>query len=383
MRYLLALLLSCLTVATAGTIDGRWQSYYAQGDSIRRQGSVTVTTQAADTKAGAYLQSGFLSWDLRNTTLVFKVRASSWFDVKVASLLISNGSDFKASATLDLKRRLANPPPDEWITVSVPPSAWANKDAVDWSKVDTILIQAMDLGYQRLTLEIKDITTVPTPPAPAIVSITVDDGLPSTMLIAKMMRDHNMAGTAFVDHTTIDTPGYLTTAQLDTLRSWGWVIGGHRIGRMSQLQGPALPEFVSASARFMIKHRQRDPLEFAWSNGLTNSTIAAAMVGRYPVQYNINGMSNSQAGIVPTSVNRHSLDRHTTLTMVQTWVDEASKQGEWVVLNFHTLARPTVTDEDWDTGDFEELLLFLHDAQNRGVRIATTAEILDILPKIQ
>src|SRR5262245_45206987 len=80
-------------------------------------------------------------------------------------------------------------------------------------------------------------TAVPTVPpvrpseaqAPGVVTLTFDDGRISDATAAKMLAQHGLRGTFFINSGTIDMPGYLTLPDLNAIASSGNEIGGHTV----------------------------------------------------------------------------------------------------------------------------------------------------------
>src|SRR5690348_3171203 len=79
------------------------------------------------------------------------------------------------------------------------------------------------------------ISLVPTSAAPSggqvpgVVTLTFDDGRISDATAAKMLADHGLRGTFFINSGTIDTAGYLTLSDLKAIAASGNEIGGHTV----------------------------------------------------------------------------------------------------------------------------------------------------------
>lgn len=353
--------------AQSTQINGRWLDYYEEGDSIRTEQGVAVTTRVGEQKAGAYLKTGLLKWDFSASSVTFRVKASNWRDVKVASLVVGNGTKFDRAATIDIKTRLVNPPNDEWVQLTVPFSAWSIDGNIDWERVDNVLFAVSDLGYQRVTANISSIVVQKQPKLGA-VSITIDDGLIDTTRAESMLRDAGLVGTAFIDVEYIGKDGYITEDDVVRMVNEGWQLGGHRIGRLSQLSDQELVAHVERTYEYLRQHGVKT-FEYALPNGLRTARIVDALEKRFAYVHNIDGMSNDGTHAIPTNINRHSIDKHTSLDAAKRWID-AAKQGEWVIINFHTFSATWANEEDWSEEDFVSLIKY---AQAQEVPIMTTS----------
>jgi hypothetical protein len=66
---------------------------------------------------------------------------------------------------------------------------------------------------------------------------------------------------------------------------------------------------------------------------------------------------------VAHNINRHSIDKHTSLDLAKKWIDDAKFNGEWVVINFHTFSDDWKLEEDWTLADFTDLLEYIKEQQ--------------------
>ncbi|MET9634298.1 polysaccharide deacetylase family protein [Lentzea sp. NPDC006480] len=66
-------------------------------------------------------------------------------------------------------------------------------------------------------------------PAGPVVSITIDDGTADQMAGASILAKYGMHATFYIISGAIDTPGYLTRAQVESLKAAGHEIGGHTV----------------------------------------------------------------------------------------------------------------------------------------------------------
>jgi peptidoglycan/xylan/chitin deacetylase (PgdA/CDA1 family) len=66
-------------------------------------------------------------------------------------------------------------------------------------------------------------------PGQTVVSLTFDDGRASNTLGAKILTEHDLAGTFFLNSGNIGKPGYLTLPEVDAIATSGHEIAGHTV----------------------------------------------------------------------------------------------------------------------------------------------------------
>lgn len=355
-------------------INGKWLDYYEEGDSLRIDKGVSITSQTANELAGAYLKTGFWTWDFSDSIVTFRVRSTNWRDVNSLSLIITHsGLKFKESETLDIKQRLINPPNNEWIEVAVPVSAWIKYGVVNRSKINSILISISDLGYNRITVDIANIKITKNKSTAPIVSFSIDDGLKDTMQAAEIFDNYKIVGTAFIDPSTIGNPGYIMPVDVINLVFAGWDISGHRIGNLNKLSVEELNYHIIYTKKYLEFIGSSGSDLYALPNGATNNLVSESLSKHFKYIFNINGMANNTTAILPLSINRHSIDRHTRLKLAMSWVDSCIENNEWLIINFHTFSNDWSKEEDWSLDDLKSLIEYI---QSKNVPILPISSVL-------
>ena len=363
-----------LAPANADTnINGRWLDYFEEGDSLRQDGGVKVTTIKPKEKAGAYLKTGFWTWNLEKSSLSFKVKVSNWNDAYIVTLLVGNGLKFDNAATFDAKRHFINPPNNEWVEVSVPPSAWDIAGDIDWKNIDSILVSVADTGNKRITVEIADIKVVPMTKTSGVVSFCIDDGLIDTMQAFTIMERMKIRGTVFIDVKEISNKGFISSAQLGDLNAAGWDIGGHNMGILTKYSAEDLSKNLNDTSKYLKERNFQGSNLYALPNGGRNSSIIQELSKNFNFIFNIDGMSNNQNHLVKTNINRHSIDKHTSLALAKKWIDDAMTNNEWVIINFHTFSDTWEKEEDWTIEDFKSLMEYVISS---NIPVMTISEVL-------
>jgi peptidoglycan/xylan/chitin deacetylase (PgdA/CDA1 family) len=81
---------------------------------------------------------------------------------------------------------------------------------------------------------------------PLIVSLTFDDGSADQMTAQQLLKNHRLVGTFYINSARIGSPGFMTRADLETLKANGHEIGGHSFNH------PSLTSLSAAEANRQI-----------------------------------------------------------------------------------------------------------------------------------
>lgn len=157
--YFLVLLLFSPFVFADTQINGRWLDYYEEGDSIRINNGVSLSTKEDNKRVGAYIKTGLWTWDLSNSILTFKVKSANWKNVKSAVLIVSSsGLKFEKAATLDVKKLVGDTTSKDWIEVTVLQETWVLDGGANWAKINSFLFAVVGQNDPN-TVEISNIST--------------------------------------------------------------------------------------------------------------------------------------------------------------------------------------------------------------------------------
>lgn len=367
---------------TVAPITDDWDDWEAAGDggyetadAVVGAGSITITTQAPNTMAGVFRElSPAASISGRDLRLL--VKCDAWHAVTHCTVLLgADGFTMEHTLTLDLRARLINPPSGEWIEVAVPASYLEQFGTPNLAALNIALIRVRDDGSRRVQLAVNAVDAFVRVSRP-MVSITIDDGLASAVVAKPMMEAQGWRGTLFISPAEIDTPGFLTQADLDQFAAAAWDIGGHEMLNLAPLPPGEVATRLSRVASYLASHRYRGAHLFAYPNGAAGGVVTREVMRRFAAGFNIDGWSQPPAHVVEQRINRHSMDRWTTVQMVQGWVDQAKANGEWLILNFHTFVETVVEDQDVLVSDFAAILDYL---AAEGMEVLPVSEALERL----
>lgn len=236
-----------------------------------------------------------------------------------------------------------------WNLLRFHAGAWTN-NAADWQYVRGLrFIRAAGGAGVATTTYIGAFSYACTDQS--MGTLICDDAFATVMDIAPIMETYGLKGGAVAMATDlIDTAGYLTTAQLNTLHdTYGWDILLHGkthtnfvSGGLNQAQMEA--ELSSARATFATNGwtRNGEDRVLVYVGGGVNSTVKAACAAQGVVagirdwQSNVNWSSNA-IGANPWEVCRISISEEGpgVATVISTWMNAALQKSSNVLFMGH------------------------------------------------
>ena len=347
--------------------ESKVQPYYEdkdvrQFDRYDTKPILEVTTTTSEKAGGYYNFPKPIS--LRNKSIRFWVKASDWKQIQDMNLILSTGDDkFEHSLTLDLTTKLHNQTNDHWVEVTASISNFEAYNNPDIDNIKSVLWQIRDKGNKRVTTTIDKVTVIDNG-SRSHISITIDDGLADNTVAKQIMDKYNMKGTLFIDPTAIGTKGHLTQAQIDSFARDGWDIGGHDVNyTLKAMSQEEINDFMAKTAAYLKAHNYKGADYFAFPGGINDPRVNEAVAKNFKYGLNVDGTSNPGSTISNMRINRKSVDKYTKLEMVQQWVDDAKKNNEYLILNFHTFSNTSTDDENVKPADFEAIVKYVHDSQ--------------------
>ena len=168
----------------------------------------------------------------------------------------------------------------------------------------------------------------------AMVSLTFDDGFQSAFDATEVLDKAGLHGTYYIITKALGTKGYMTEDEVKQLASRGHEVGGH------SRTHPHLPlltleqqEAEIGGGRDDLKALGINAQTFAYPYGEHNSiTLAALQASGYK---GARTTDNTLSGRDPFLLQGYSLNNKTLVTDVIAAIDNARRNGTWLILTFH------------------------------------------------
>jgi len=361
--------------------DTAWNNYNSNGstslsttDYIVGKNSVKATTTVRRKNYGITKNWSAAPLNFTGKALRAYFKASDWSSISTADLTLgSDGTSLDDTYTFDIKSQLQNPANNEWIEVVMPLSAFEKWGNPNWAAINIALLELKDSG-KAVSLSIDGLGYFDAGTNAGAISITFDDGWADTYTQGKTKMDaYGYKGTAFVIPSLIGTTGYMIQSQVDGLSTSGWDISGHGNTNLTTMTAAQMDSDLQSAHNYVTSKGYKGSYLYAYPNGGTNNAVMSAVNKYFTASFNINGMNQPLTYFNRSSINRQSMDKWTTVAMIEDWIDNAKKNNEWCILNFHTLVATPSNSYDFSIADFGTIIDYIYSS---GIHVKPVSSII-------
>jgi peptidoglycan/xylan/chitin deacetylase (PgdA/CDA1 family) len=184
---------------------------------------------------------------------------------------------------------------------------------------------------------------------PLQVSLTFDDGVTDQLQGQQLLEKYGMRGTFFINSSFIGLPGYMTRANLDTLKARGHEIGGHTVSHQSlpslsadeQNRQVCMDRNTLLSWGFAVTSFAYPFVEFDASTEALAQTCgynSARSVGDIRSPFSCTGCPTAET-VPPADPyalrTADDVESNWTLANLQNLITRAEANGGWLILNLH------------------------------------------------
>lgn len=274
----------------------------------------------------------------------------------------------------------------EWVVITL---NWSdatvtgapNRAAVTDARVR---LNAGPSGAANMYVNAIDFITQPTVFPNGVVSLTFDDGWTTQFTQAKAKMDqYTFPGTAYViaDQVSEATHTYMTLAQLQQMIAYsGWEVGSHAFTIANHNLS-----FVGMDAS-IVEREFYNIRQWCAQNGFTSGEHFAWPLGNYDAvsmalakQYFASARSiyeKHQETLPPADHYRlriRNVQNTTTTASLQTDIDSAFANKEWLILMFHRIETPATLATQYTPANFGTVIDYL---ATKGIPVRTVGDVL-------
>jgi peptidoglycan/xylan/chitin deacetylase (PgdA/CDA1 family) len=205
-------------------------------------------------------------------------------------------------------------------------------------------------------------STSPSPtPTPStftrpLVTLTFDDGLVSQSTTAlPTMQKYGLTGTFYIITGDLNTPGYMSTAQVHGLIDAGEEIGSHTVTHphLSQLTDSQMDSELKNSQIYLQSNFGVSAISFASPYGDNDARISDAVAKYYSSLRGVLSGYNTKSNIQYMNLLVQNITDTTTPAEVQSWLDQAKATNSWLIIVYHPVDNSGdpygVTPQNFDT----------------------------------
>jgi hypothetical protein len=270
---------------------------------------------------------------------------------------------------------------------TVPTGAFEVVGDVDWSEIDRAQLILTDNDAGPVSLYVAGIYAVRTIKHP-LVSFAFDDGHESTFDLGRTaLSRYHYPASVYVISNAVGDPGYMTLAQLETLRDRNrWEVGGHAASIASHNLPLGLdslePEQLETemdSLRDWLDAHDFPRRTFAYPKG-----AAGELVRQYAARDYCAGRTTAEGPETLPPRNQFTLrgwsinGLETDAAEIEEAIDRAAAENAWLILTFHDLV-PGQPEEatDFNYKEFTEVVKYVRSLHGNGApKVRTIADAI-------
>ncbi|HEV7205093.1 MAG TPA: polysaccharide deacetylase family protein [Jatrophihabitans sp.] len=235
------------------------------------------------------------------------------------------------------------------MSVPATANAWSRyaDEFVTPSDVVALTVTVATSGIGTVTLDSVALTQlanqVPATFRSGTVSLTFDDGAASAYTTAyPVLRSYGYRASFYLNAATLNSPGYLTTAQVRSLVAAGEEIGSHLYhhSNMVQLDDATLRSELTGNAAAL--HRlvgAAVPINaFASPYGSYTSAEIDTVMQYATSHRTTDGLLNTKANLDPGQIHSMLVTPATTAAYLAAVLQRARTEHDWLVLVYHDVA---------------------------------------------
>lgn len=354
----------------AGTMANNTSQYHTGTQSLRfgRTGGDPIGVR----KTGLTMDFGSIN---KTIEIWFYPHVNPYTNISSINIyLCTNGASNAYQAQLDGSEFRQ----DMWNRTLIPRSVWTKNGAGDWNNITWLDIKVSAETGMDLDLSIDSMYYGLEQDGRLMISF--DDAYTSVYTEAfAYMQPRGIKGIIYTIPVKIDTPGYMTSAQLTELYAAGWDIANHTYnhsaydgGFLTDLSQSEIElELTLCQAWLEARGYTRASRHVAYPGGSYNDTVFAAMTAAGMLTGRIT--TNNDLSL-PIGDFRYLRSQHlyydTTLATAKAKVDRVVDWGCTDHLFTHTLVE-SPTGNNWSTANFQALIDYIVE---RRAKVVTMSE---------
>ncbi|MCR9203005.1 MAG: polysaccharide deacetylase family protein [Halobacteriovoraceae bacterium] len=248
---------------------------------------------------------------------------------------------------------------ETWLSIPFSDLDWEGevKSASDTSFDGLSLYLSTKNGDGDLSVDIQDIQLSPKPKKGKI-SITFDDGYIGNFAAAKIMKPLGLVGTAYLIPNALNLEGHLSEEQAKILLKWGWSLSSHLTTPVTELKD--LEKVVTEAKAKLKKLGGGNSVEhFALPLGKYNKKSLDLLKKNFSTVR----LAGGKTEVFPV----RDKFRLKTINVIENMspqevfnkCEKAIKNGEWAILMFHYIDRPSQGELNYSSKKYETLMKLL------------------------
>lgn len=255
----------------------------------------------------------------------------------------------------------------------------------DLSTITDIAVLVYDDGAAPVTVNLNAVGFVPESSAfpNGVVTFGFDDCYVSHFTEGRKKLDqYGFAATEFAIADVVGASGtYLSLAQLNGLRdNSGWEIAGHcysadnHTTRLTNLSASELDDDLYQMRNWLAENGFGESDHFAYPGGAWNTTVEAA-TRKYFSSARLTAIAQlpTVGPARPHRIPSRAVTSATSTASLQTAIDRAYANKNWLILPFHKIVTTTSGSDDYSIANFGTIVDYV---ATKGIAVRTMGEVM-------
>lgn len=222
-------------------------------------------------------------------------------------------------------------------------ASWANFSTTFTVPKGAVTMTVYHLIHGVGTVQLDDASLTPYTPVGfnrALISLTFDDGYDNEYTQAlPLLQKYGFNSTQFIITSLINTPGYMTTAQVKNFSVAGSEMASHTVTHNNMLtETKAQYDKELSQSQSQLQTWIGKPVtDLAFPNGLYNKAIVNDTKLYYSASRGVEDGLNSKDAFNAYDVKVQNVYNTTTAAQISDWVAQAQATKTWLVLVYHSI----------------------------------------------
>ena len=264
-----------------------------------------------------------------------------------------------------------------WVPITLPFSEASITGSPNRAAINAIQWRVKDKNSTAITANWGGMSALPEP-TKGVVSITFDDAWLSQYDEArKKMDEYGFAGTAYIIPDNIGAANFMTLQNLKDLQDKaGWDISAHHQTVFTTLTATQVEQTILSIKNYLLKNGFfKGANDFAYPGGDYDETTVMPLIRKY---FRSARTIASYAETYPPS-DYHKLRvllvvNTTATSAIQTAVDNARANKEWLILVFHKIVTTPTVSTEYSIANFGTVI---DDINSDGILVRTVSDVLN------
>lgn len=210
----------------------------------------------------------------------------------------------------------------------------------------------------------------------ALVTLTFDDGWATSYTQGlPLLKKYGFKSTQFIVTGLVNTPDYVTTAQVKAFSTAGHEIGSHTVTHTNMLTQTKAQydNELSQSKTQLQQWTGQTVTSFAFPNGLYNNAIVTDAKALYTATRGVEAGLNSKDNFNAYDIKVQDVGYSTTTAQISDWIAQAQATKTWLVLVYHAVDPNDTSDYNVTPAHLDSQLAAI---KNSGMPVVTMQQAL-------